>query len=292
MIDREAWKFFFAPAAWLIYLFLLPAAVNRGGAAALFAALPPGIFLFSWMGYLMHECWHQYVPSVPSKFMYALLALLIVTDPQMYRMLHGYHHTQVNTWADTEFHPFGSIQNRFLLIINNSLEIFVGAAYLVAASMAVVPRHSQFQAKFRWVHTFLAVLFWAGYLAGVAELSHLVFGVPIQTIALCYLLVLWLGSLLVHHSQLVEHGNLVGEGSWQERNLLTRNLSGRGFMARLFLLLTHGDAAEHVLHHSMVKTYSRPFPGRLTLPAGAVIITLPEYCGVILDMLAGRRSTR
>jgi fatty acid desaturase len=292
MVQGEAWKFYFAPAAWLLYLILLPAIAWRGGAGAHIAALPFGGYLFAWMGYLMHECWHRYVHAVPSKVFCSLFALMIVTDPQIYRMLHGYHHTRVNTWEDTEFHPFGPIQNRFLRIVNNALEISVGAAYLVLASLVAVPRHPQFRPKFRWLNAAAAVLVWAGYLGGIGAVSHLAFGVPVRAVVLCDSVVLWLGSLLVHHSQLVEHGNLIGVGSWQERNLLTRNLSARGLAARLFLLMTHGDSAEHVLHHTVPGIYSRPFPGRLALPESAVMITLADYGRIIVDMLAGRPSAR
>jgi uncharacterized membrane protein len=51
--------------------------------------------------------------------------------------------------------------------------------------------------------------------------------------------------------------------------------------------LTHGDAYEHVLHHTLVNIYSRPFPGSVPLPKGAVWITMGEFLGVLRDMVLG-----
>ncbi len=43
----------------------------------------------------------------------------------------------------------------------------------------------------------------------------------------------------------------------------TRNLWRAGLPEKIFLSLTHGDSQEHVLHHTLVGVYSRPFPGKV-----------------------------
>jgi hypothetical protein len=97
-----------------------------------------------------------------------------------------------------------------------------------------------------------------------------------------------LASFFLHQSQLVEHGNLIVKGDYNAHNVRTRNLSGKTIAGRIFLFLTHGDAHEHVLHHTLVKIYSRPFPGSVPLPRGAVWITMGEFLGVLRDMVLGR----
>jgi hypothetical protein len=91
---------------------------------------------------------------------------------------------------------------------------------------------------------------------------------------------------MLHHSQLIEHGNLIAEGDWNVRNLLTRNLKANGILEKMFLFLTHGDSREHVLHHTLVKVYSRPFPGKIPMPEKAAYINFKNYLSIIWGMLA------
>ena len=86
----------------------------------------------------------------------------------------------------------------------------------------------------------------------------------------------------------MEHGNLIVEGDFHRRNMRSRNLKPSGIAEKLFLFLTHNDSREHVLHHTLTNVYSRPFPGTVPLPEGAVMITLREYFQILQRMLAGR----
>lgn len=90
---------------------------------------------------------------------------------------------------------------------------------------------------------------------------------------------------MLHQSQLIEHGNVIGEGDWNVRNLLTRNLNSDGILEKFFLFMTHGDSREHVLHHTLVKVYSRPFPGKVPMPEQAVYIRLKSYLPILWGML-------
>jgi hypothetical protein len=56
---------------------------------------------------------------------------------------------------------------------------------------------------------------------------------------------------------------------------------------RIFHVLTHGDAREHVLHHTKVRALSRPFPGAYELPPDPVYISLWQYLGVLWRMATG-----
>ncbi|MBC2579209.1 hypothetical protein [Clostridium sp. DJ247] len=88
---------------------------------------------------------------------------------------------------------------------------------------------------------------------------------------------LWLASFVLHHSQLIEHGNLIVEGNYKERNIKTRNLSNKGILEKIFIFLTHGDSREHVLHHTLPGVYTRPFPGKVPMPTESVYINLKDY---------------
>lgn len=287
-IRRQAWKYYFVMLAWPAFVFAFPWALARLKIFAIFPLVFPGLYLFTWTGYLMHESWHNYVPNVANTFFYSLFSLMLLTDPQVYKMLHGHHHMEVNSWNDREFHPAGRIDRVAWRRLHNFFEISGGVAFLVVVSLFFIPRHSRFRDKYRWNKLFLSSIAWLVFLGGLGAASRHLLGVNGRTILLADALLFWAGSFLLHLSQLVEHGNLIVTGEWSVRNLRTRNLRRRTLAEKLFLFLTHGDAAEHVLHHTMVKVHSRPFPGSIPLPEQAVVISMKDFLKVLASMLAGR----
>jgi fatty acid desaturase len=238
----------------------------------------------------MHECWHKYVPGVNNGFFYYAFSIMLLTDPQAYRLLHGFHHSLVNTYDDAEFHPFGRINNRFFRALYNITEIVLGIAFLSMAAQMIHPSHPKFKDKFSKKTALVAAILIALFLTAVGIAAILAFNLTIEQVVVPLILNLWLHSFCLHQSQLVEHGNLIVEGSLERRNVLTRNLKPAGLLEKIFLLMTHGDSREHVLHHTRVGTHSRPFPGRLPLPEGAVEITIPEYAGLLFDMVTGKET--
>jgi fatty acid desaturase len=287
-VRREAVKFWLVLILWPLYLFFLPPAWTKLGAAVLVYMIFPGVYLFTWIGFLMHESWHKYVPGLPSDFLYTAYALMLLSDPQLYRMTHGYHHSKVHTYEDAEFHPVGEIRNRVLRILYNGGEVLTGVAWLVVMAAIAVPFDPRFKARYRAWKPAAALAFWIAYYGGIGFLSHRAFGVPALQVALSFAVSIWLNSFLLHHSQLIEHGNLYADGTLEERNLWTRNLRRDGILERIVLFFTHGDSQEHVLHHTLARFYLRPFPGVVPLPEKAVCITLRDYLGILGRMLAGR----
>jgi fatty acid desaturase len=250
----------------------------------------PGIYLFTWVGYLMHECWHKYVPNVSSGLLYNLYSWELITDPQLYRLSHGLHHSQVNSYDDLEFHPVGRIASRIWRSVYNILEILLGVLFLVLVATVVIPRHPRTQKRYQLWQLPVSVALWALFLGGLGYFSARLFGLTFAQVALPYAITIWMNSFILHQSQLVEHGNLIVAGSWEQRNVKTHNLLPAGPAEKVFLFLTHGDSQEHVLHHTMTSVYLRPFPGRAPLPEGAANITLKDHLGILRDMVVGKEG--
>jgi fatty acid desaturase len=272
---------------WPSYLIILPAILVYGGWWVLPFLIFPGLFLFTWLGYLMHESWHKYVHSVNNRFFYNTFALMILSDPQLYNMTHSTHHVQIHTWQDAEFHPLGEIKSKGLRIIHNWLEILLGVAFLEVAASIKLPTDKRFTGKYKVWKLFISSVVWIVFLGGAGYLSHLIFGVTLPQTATAYALTYWLGSFILHQSQLVEHGNVIMDGAIKERNLQTRNLRPKGILEKTFLFITHNDSREHILHHTMTVIHSRPFPGLIELPEGSVFITMPDYFKILWRMLKG-----
>ena len=233
----------------------------------------------------MHESWHKYVPNIPNNFFYYTFSWMLLTDPQIYKMLHGGHHMNVNSWEDKEFHPLGKIKNSVLRRVYNYLEIILGTVFIVMVTSVTIPFNSKYKAKYRFNSLALSLCAWIIFFGGIGFLSHLIFNLSARTIIIPSLINVWICSFMLHQSQLIEHGNVIGEGDWNVRNLLTRNLNSDGILEKLFLFMTHGDSREHVLHHTLVKVYSRPFPGKVPMPEKAVYIRLKSYLPILWGML-------
>lgn len=276
---------------WPTYLFLLPAVwVYTGWGVALYLVFP-GIYLFTWLGYLMHESWHKYVPNVKNRFFYNAFALMLLSDPQLYHMIHGVHHSQVHTYQDAEFHPLGEIKHRGVRVVYNWLEFVFGIAFLVGVTSVAIPRDPRFAQKYRLWKLAGSIGGWIILFGGLGYLSHLVFGVGPAQVVGAYALSFWLNAFVLHQSQLIEHGNLIITGAFNQRNIKTRNLKPAGIVEKVFLFLTHNDSREHVLHHTLTTVHSRPFPGEIPLPAEAVSITLGDYVRLVGRMLKGEVDT-
>ncbi len=287
LVNSQAWKFYFILLAWPLYLLSLPMVFSRFGAWSSVYMMFPGVYLFTWLGYLMHETWHKYVPVIPNDRLYYVLSWMLFTDPQIYRILHGFHHSMVNTWEDTEFHPLGEIKNRPLKIAYNFFEIILGIAFISVISTLILPHHPKYKAKYRFSSSITTVIIIIIFLGALGCACHFIFGISVHAIVISYVISIWLNSFFLHHSQMIEHGNYIVEGDYNNRNLRTRNLSDKGALERMFLFFSHGDTREHVLHHTLVSVYSRPFPGKVPMPEGAGYIDIKGYMKVLADMLLG-----
>ena len=290
LIRKQAVYYYLVLIMWPVYLFFLPAVLAYGGWWVLLYIILPGLYLFTWLGYLMHESWHKFIPTVNNRFFYNAFAFMILSDPQLYLMIHSSHHGQVHTYQDMEFHPLGEIRSRGFRLIYNWLEVIIGIAFLVMVVSFTVRKDERFAKKYRTWKLLTSIGVWIVFLGGLGYLSHLVFGVTLKQVILAFGLTYWLGSFFLHQSQLVEHGNLFVEGTFRQRNLKTRNLKPEGIFESVFLFMTHNDSREHVLHHIMTFIHSRPFPGVVPLPENSVMISLKDYFRILGRMLKGQED--
>ncbi len=176
----------------------------------------------------MHESWHKYVPNIPNGFFYNAFALMLLSDPQLYQMTHGFHHSKVHTYEDAEFHPVGDVRNRAVRIIYNWLEVVIGVAWLVLMASLAVPFDPRFSKRYRLWKLPLSAAAWVILMGGIGFLSHAAFGVSLLQIVIPFVASVWLHSFALHQSQLIEHGNLYVDGTFDERNIWTRNLKKAG----------------------------------------------------------------
>jgi fatty acid desaturase len=284
-LRREIPIYYLVMLAWPVYVLVLPMIYAKFGWFSILFMIFPGAYLFVWMALLMHECWHKYIPGINHSFFYNLYSFMLITDPQIYRLIHGHHHSQVNTWADTEFHPFGKIENPILRRLHNFAEIALGTIYMIAALMYVLPKHEKYASKYRNHLHYLSITLWIVIYGSLATLSIAIFDLTISQVLIPYTIGFWISSMLTHHVQLIEHANLIIDGDLNQRRLQTRNLRSSGILETIFHFLTHADARQHVLHHTLVKEHNRPYPYKIQSPDGAVYISLKQYVPILWDMV-------
>lgn len=287
-LRRQAWKYTAVPLFWLLYAFLLPASWARFGLWTLLIMVFPGAWLYAWLSYLMHESWHRYVPDVDNDRFFTLASILLGTDPQLYRLVHGFHHSKTNTWQDTEFHPLGRIRSRPVRALYNILEIVFGVLFIFAMLSWVVPRHPRYRDRYSKPAAAAAIVAIAAVYGAVGLASATVFDLSARQIAVPWLINFWICAFFVHQDQMIQHAGVIVEGDSRQRNLATRNLPPANLASRLILFLFHNDPREHVLHHTMVSVHHRPFPGRIPLPENAIQISLRDYLYCLRDLVTGR----
>lgn len=285
-LRQQAWKFYFVAVSWPAYVFVLPYIHKMVGWWSLGFMLFPGAYLLNWMALLFHECWHGYVPNINNRFFYHLYGWMLLSDPQLFGLLHAHHHSRVSTWDDREVHPFGYIHYRPLRILNNLLELTLGMLYVLLAWYVVVPFHHAYAPRYRLSMLAWSVVMWIVLAGTVGFASHWVFGVSASDILMPFTVSFWLGTLLLHYSTLTQHGNLIVDGDIRERNRWVRCVRAEGIVERLFLFLTHQDQP---LHHNQPAFYWRVFRSNQgSVPEGAVSMRLSEVLIVVRDMILGR----
>ena len=224
---------------WLLYLITLPYVYSQNRTIGLFYVVYPGIYLFPLFGLLIHEAWHKYLPDVPNKALFHLFCFMLISDPQVYDLTHRTHHTDVNSYQDMQFHPLGKIRKRYLRIVYNFFEIFLGVVFVMTVAGIRISKEPRFKKQYSYKKFVAFLLCRISFIIGIGYCSHLLFKVNAIEIFIPFLLTYWGGSLIIHHSMLIEHGNLIVEGNLERRNLRTRNLKPIGIISKIVLFFAH-----------------------------------------------------
>ena len=284
-LRRQAWKYWLAMAAWPVFLILLPLVYGKNQLAATIFIIFPGIWLFTWLVFLMHEAWHKYVPGLPNRGMFHVFGWMLLMDPQVFHLAHTSHHKDVNSYRDIEFYPFGRIHNRNIRRFYHLLQILLGSVFTQPMMSIGVMCHPQSSRKYSPLKGLASVLIWVTFIVSTGSFALAISSIDPAELVMLYVLVYWSGALLIHHDQLMQHGNLIVKGDYEQRNRATRNLNSNGLVAQIFLFFTHNEGLEHVLHHTRPDLYNRPFPGRFPLPDKPVYINATDYPRVLYQML-------
>ena len=107
----QRWAYYITLIVWPLYLLIIPVVWQWQPLLAIIFIIFPGAYLYTWLAFLVHESWHHYVPGISHKLFYTVFSYFLLTDPQFYHLVHGSHHSKVNSWDDIELHPFGYIHN-------------------------------------------------------------------------------------------------------------------------------------------------------------------------------------
>ncbi len=193
-IKGESWKFYLIIPMWLLYFFFIPKIYITSKVRFALYIFFLGNFLFSWLGYLFHETWYEYLPNIPNKILYYIYGLLLFSDPQFYRLVHGSHHAKTHTYEDIEFYPIGEISSKPFKILYRILEFFIGTAFVFALHLFVLPRHSKTREKFSIPSNFISVLLIAGIYSALGVTALNTFQVAPPQLLACYLLSIWTHS--------------------------------------------------------------------------------------------------
>ena len=165
-------------------------------------------------------------------------------------------------------------------MICNFFEIVFGIAFISLAGAYAASTNPKFKKLYSFRRMLFSYVIILTFITCVGYLSAITFVLSTNTVIFSYAITILINSFMIHTSQLIEHGNLIVEGNFNQRNIWTRNLKAKGVFNRIFLFLTHGDSREHVLHHTLVLVYSRPFPNRIPMPDKAVYISLKDLLKV------------
>ncbi|HEV8715546.1 MAG TPA: fatty acid desaturase [Candidatus Binatia bacterium] len=257
---------------WCAYLFAASLLWARYSSFAVLLVPTVGAYLFSWLGFYRHELWHRYFPKINNAAWYDFVSSLLFSDPQVFRAAHASHHKFVHTPDDLEFFCQDWVTDRGRRKRQFILELLFGN---VAWELSLFRRlRKRGQATWR-----ARLVAFARQVAISASLLVLVVwthpGAGRFFFATCMLTV-WSGAVMTRHVQWIEHLNIVSDGPLAERNLLTRNLCSDTVWGRLFNVLSHHDAREHVYHHTEPRLNGRGLAG-LQLPPDARTIALSEY---------------
>ena len=132
------------------------------------------------------------LPSVPL-WLITSFGFMLITDPQVSRLVHGYHQAEYTPGEDVEFPPWGRIKSKGLRRLHNLMEIVFGSILLqlITTLRLLVPTSQD--RRFRMWLALLSPLVWLLFLGTIGWASSQVFGPAAYGRGVCLFALLLLG---------------------------------------------------------------------------------------------------
>jgi hypothetical protein len=259
-------------ALWFGYAVVVPILWTRWGAVALTLVPIVGVYLFTWLAYDRHELWHGYFRRLDDPRWFDVVSWALLSDPQVYRAAHGWHHRFVHTPLDREFYCSQWTTNTLRRRAQFVAELFLGNIAWEAGAFWRLWKIEGTPAVRAALSGTAARLVLLGVVTTIGEVAAPGTGWRCLVV---YGLTVWMGAVTTRQNQWIEHLGVFGDGSLAQRNALTRNLSSEGWAGWLFNVVNHHDASEHVFHHTEPGLDTRG--AGLALPPAARTVTVIEY---------------
>ncbi len=261
---------------WLAYLLATAWLWMQSIPLALLAVVTLGGYLAVGVGYFRHELYHNYYKPF-GKQLYHITSYLVFSDPQVFSIAHPTHHGDVHTLEDLEFFcaEYGTNprkrRRQFLL------ELLFGNMMWEGSTIIRLRRAGKWNRTLGRQNLLGRLLF----LSLICWLSVTINPGSMVSVLAVFWLTLWWGALVSRHNQFLEHLGIVSDGSFEERNMLTRNLPDDTLWGWLWNLYNHNDPRAHLLHHTKAGINSRALG--IPLPEGARETSVPEYLSNLLN---------
>ena len=260
-----------------VYLVFLPALFANHPVLALVIIFYPGLRLYTYLGYLVHENWHGYFGTKHRDTLAFIYGIIAGIDTQIYENVHAYHHKYVHTYQDIEFYPLGNISHLGFKRLSNFLELIFGLFYVSLLQLRAIKDSPTLTANFSQKKHYFSLFFTLTFYTFCGYGAFILGATPKETI-FCYLILLWLTSFTLHIGQLLQHGNIIiDDDNIKECEIYTRNLRYETLLEKLFHFFTHNDCLEHTIHHTHPHFHNRPFPYAYQMPYEQKTISLSEF---------------
>lgn len=257
---------------WFLYLTVTSILWLKSIYLAILIILTVGQYLFTWLGYMRHELWHNYFPGIHNHRFFTLVSYLLWTDPQIYALAHITHHRDLHTTKDMEFFCENYSNNRIKRKIVFILELLFGNVAWEIGMMYRLVKRRQLSVR----HFIGSAFVRLAYLAAMCVAVDLIYRPAGELLFFVFILTLWIGGIVTRHDQWIEHLGIVSDAPLANRIRMVRNLPDNHWTNRLWNFLNHNDPRGHYFHHAYPQLNMRVVPGQ-KLPEGIPAITIPQY---------------
>ncbi len=268
---------FLAIFLWFFYLLSVSVLWTHSISAALAAIIVFPPFIVSWLGYLRHELWHNYIPIVPNRFFFNMVSNMLFSNPKIINFAHTTHHRHLHTEGDLEFFCKDYSKNSFKRKAQFLFELFFGNAAWEINFMARFIKSPQFSF---WKQFMSVVIRIVMLLVVCYSVEFLYPGAGVPAIFV-YVLSIWVGAVVTRQDQWIEHlGVLHPKDNLKNRILKTRSLPNTHWSNRIWNMINHNDSRSHYFHHAYPQINLRDVT-EIPLPKEVPTTTIPQYLKIL-----------